>query len=131
VLAEAFDADPFEMLAWRGKRREDLLAALRGKGLPGAAPGPAAVKPSDAGRGASPALTVLADVTGPPLAESLADFWTPGLSQSRLRALPASPAAPPDLLLRLADPPDVQVRGIPLADLLAPAYAQLADSPDP
>ncbi len=29
VLAEAFDADPFGMLAWRGKGRDDLLAALR------------------------------------------------------------------------------------------------------
>ena len=29
VLAEAFDADPFGMLAWRGKGRADLLAALR------------------------------------------------------------------------------------------------------
>ena len=29
VLAEAFDRDPFGMLAWRGKAREELLAALR------------------------------------------------------------------------------------------------------
>ena len=32
VLAEAFDDDPFAMLAWRGKTRADLLAALRGTG---------------------------------------------------------------------------------------------------
>src|SRR5579863_5385227 len=30
VLAEAFDEDPFGMLAWRGRGREELLAALRG-----------------------------------------------------------------------------------------------------
>ena len=30
VLAEAFDADPFAVLAWRGRERDDLLAALRG-----------------------------------------------------------------------------------------------------
>ncbi len=30
VLAEAFDADPFAMLAWRGKGRDELLDALRG-----------------------------------------------------------------------------------------------------
>ena len=35
VLAEAFDDDPFAMLAWRGKARADLLAALRGKGRAG------------------------------------------------------------------------------------------------
>ena len=29
VLAEAFDDDPFAMLAWRGKGRDELLAALR------------------------------------------------------------------------------------------------------
>src|SRR5260370_25531916 len=29
VLAEEFDRDPFAMLAWRGKARDDLLAALR------------------------------------------------------------------------------------------------------
>ena len=29
VLAEAFDLDPFGILAWRGRGREDLLAALR------------------------------------------------------------------------------------------------------
>src|SRR6266851_1626633 len=29
VLAEAFDDDPFGVLAWRGKGRDDLLAALR------------------------------------------------------------------------------------------------------
>ena len=42
VLAEAFDADPFAMLAWRGKGRDDLLAALRGKTAAGR---PAARRP--------------------------------------------------------------------------------------
>ncbi|HEY6789712.1 MAG TPA: SWIM zinc finger family protein, partial [Trebonia sp.] len=101
VLAEAFDDDPFALLAWRGKARDDLLAALRG--TPGGAGGRT---PSGglAGRpeGESPALAVLSDVTGAPLEESLADFWSPGLSQARLRALPPSPATPPDLLLRMS-----------------------------
>ena len=123
VLAEAFDADPFAMLAWRGKGRDELLAALRGKASasPAAGGGPAADAP-----GTSPALAVLSDVTAAPLAESLADFWSPRLSQARLRALPASPATPPDLLLMVADPPDLQVRGSSLRDTLAPAYARLA-----
>jgi uncharacterized Zn finger protein len=123
VLAEAFDADPFAMLAWRGKARDDLLAALRGKKAAGAR-GADAERPAAPG---SPGLAVLADVTAPPLEKTLADFWSPGLSPARLRALPPSPATPPDLLLRLADPPDVQVRGVSLRDLLAPAYARLAD----
>jgi uncharacterized Zn finger protein len=141
VLAEEFDADPFAMLAWRGRDRDTLLAALRGKAPAGAGPagaGPAGASPAGAGQagagpgpsggqGDSQALAVLADVTGPPLAESAATFWSPGLSQARLRALPPSPPTSADLLLRLADPPDVQVRGVSLRDLLAPAYARLAD----
>ena len=121
VLAEAFDADPFAMLAWRGQGRDDLLAALRGKGA-GAPAG--AARPAVAGT--SQAVALLSDVTGAPVAEALADFWSPGLSQARLRALPPSPVTPPDLLLRIADPPELQVRGIDLRDLLASAYDRLA-----
>jgi uncharacterized Zn finger protein len=127
VLAEAFDTDPFAMLAWRGQGRDELLDALRGRssGAPGG-PRPSPAAPARPGAESSPARAVLSDVTGEPLAESLADFWSPGLSQARLRALPPSPPTPADLLLRLADPPDVQVRGVTFRDLLAPAYAQLA-----
>ena len=47
VLAEAFDDDPFALLAWRGKARDDLLAALRGKVAGGAGDGaPPAARPA-------------------------------------------------------------------------------------
>jgi uncharacterized Zn finger protein len=129
VLAEAFDDDPFAMLAVRGKERDSLLAALRGKTAAGAGPQPASrsAGPHPGTAGTSPALAVLADVAGVPLAESLADYWSPGLSQARLQVLPPSPVAPPDLLLRLADAPAVAVRGKPLLDVVTPAYARLAD----
>ena len=141
VLAEAFDEDPFAMLALRGRTREELLAALRGAAARGpAARGPAAggavgratagLPPSVPPARESPAMAVLADVTGPPLEQCLADFWSPGLSQARLRAVPPSPATPPDLLLRICDPPEVEVRGQRLGDLLGPAYVTLAGSPD-
>jgi uncharacterized Zn finger protein len=141
VLAEAFDDDPFEMLAWRGQSRDALLAALRqagprprvGAAGPSAKAGPAAPGPPDAiGAVASATQAMLADVTGPPLAQALDGFWTPGLSQARLRALAAPAAAPaaPDLLLRMFDPPPVTVRGQDLRDILAPAYEQLALSGD-
>jgi hypothetical protein len=68
-----------------------------------------------------------------PLAESLETFWSPALSPARLRALATAPGpAAPDLLLRMFPPPPAQVRGKNLADVLTPAYYQLAadDTPD-
>jgi uncharacterized Zn finger protein len=117
VLAEEFDRDPFAMLAWRGKARDDLLAALRevrsGSRSPAGGPGVAGVLEP----GEPPA----------PLPDSLGDFWSARLSPARLRAL-AAPAGPvtPDLLLRMFPPPPVPVRGQDLAEVLTPAYHQLA-----
>jgi uncharacterized Zn finger protein len=109
VLAEAFDDDPFGMLAWRGRGREKLLASLRriSAGQPGP-PGP------------------VINVTDRPLAECLDDFWSPGLSPARLRAMPTAPVTVPDLLLRSFEPPAIAVRGRDLADVLAPIYQRLA-----
>jgi len=125
VLAEAFDADPFMMLAWRGKARDELLGALRA-----AAPGPSATGVSATGVSASGALTLgpAIMVEAPPLEECLDHFWSGGLSPARLRALTSTtgPATAPDLLLRMFEPPPVQVRGKDLAEILAPAYDQLA-----
>jgi SWIM zinc finger len=138
VLAEEFDLDPFAMLAWRGKDRDELLAALR-KLQGGPAPagpvhngpahnglGPALAGPAEAGRG-------LLDVPAAALPGSLGTFWSPGLSPARLRALSAAPGpATPDLLLRMFPPPQIQVRGKDLGEVLAPAYGRLAsgDLPD-
>jgi uncharacterized Zn finger protein len=114
VLAEAFDVDPFGILAWRGRGREELLAALRLTPGPAEAPRP------------------VIDVTDRPLAQCLGDFWSPGMSLARLRALPpaASPspftATAPDLLLRTFEPPPVLIRGEDLQALLTPAYERLA-----
>jgi uncharacterized Zn finger protein len=135
VLAEAFDDDPFAMLAWRGKTRDELLTALRGRALGGTASGGtasgggAARAPAGGPAGGSPAAGVLADVSGQPIEESLADFWSPGLSQARLRSVSPSPATPPDLLLRLSDPPPITVRGKNLRDILTPAYTRVAADP--
>ncbi len=113
VLAEAFDLDPFGILAWRGRGREDLLAALR----------------LTAGE-AEPARPLI-DVTDRPLAECIADYWAPGMSPARLRALPPAPATPPDLLLRTFEPPDVVIKGQDLLALLVPAYQRLAGDDEP
>jgi uncharacterized Zn finger protein len=131
VLAEAFDDDPFQMLAWRGRRRDELLAALR-DGMP-RAPGRAGTASVAGGAGHTPdASAALAGVSAAPLAQSMADFWSPGLSQARLRALAsAAPGAiMPDLLLRMTDPPEVTVRGQDLQTVLGPAYDQLTADDD-
>ena len=109
VLAEAFDLDPFGILAWRGRDREALLASLRR--LTGAE---------------AEAARPLIDVADRPLADCMADFWSPGMSAARLRALPPAPATAPDLLLRTFEPPQVLVRGEDLLTLLTPAYQRLA-----
>ena len=108
VLAEAFDDDPFLVLAWRGRARDALLDALRGTPEPLPAVDPLAVDES-------------------PLESRLADFYSPGISLSRLRERPSRVAAPPELLLRALDQPPVKVRHIPLTDLLRSAYRDLAD----
>jgi len=116
VLAEAFDADPFGMLAWRGRGRDDLLAALR------------RLRAAEPAESAAPRPVL--DVTDRPLAECLPDFWSPGMTQARLRSLPAVPATAPDLLLRTFEPPDIPVRGQDLVALLTPAYRRLAGQDD-
>jgi hypothetical protein len=128
VLAEAFDEDPFAMLAWRGKGRDDLLAALRrlagggredggrhsGNGARDASGG----RGARAGNGEPPVI----EVVDKPLAECTADFWSTPLSPARLRALPPATSAPADLLLRSLEPPMITVGGLDLVTLLRPAY---------
>jgi uncharacterized Zn finger protein len=110
VLAEAFDDDPFLVLAWRGRPRDELLGALRATPDPAEEIDPLAVEEV-------------------PLDARLADFYAPAISLSRLRERPARVTAPPELLLRALDPPPIRVRHIPLHDLLRPAYRDLADPP--
>jgi len=125
VLAEEFDRDPFSMLAWRGKGRDELLTALRQ--IQGGSQPADGDQADPAGPGGGTALRAILDVPAPPLEQSLEAFWSPGLSPARLRALAAAPGpAAPDLLLRMFPPPPVRVRGKDLAEVLAPAYQQLA-----
>jgi uncharacterized Zn finger protein len=112
VLAEAFDADPFGMLAWRGKGRADLLAALRRL----------------TGRSDEASGRPVIDVADAPLSPSPDGFWSSTLSPARLRALPPAPATPADLLLRSFEPPFITAGGMDLVTLLRPAYLVMTGS---
>ena len=104
LLAESFDDDPFTILAWRGRDRDDLLAnleAARSDAAPFADPG----EPSSI-----------------PLADCLDSFYTP---RGEI-AVPPPPRTTVDALLdQLPDVP-VAVRGRPLTELLQPAYLAFA-----
>ncbi|MFI7217000.1 hypothetical protein [Micromonospora maritima] len=90
LLAEAFDADPFQLLHWRGRSRADLLARLRA--LRGAHP--ADVRPDIASGvvppGAEPAAV------GPPGGNPVA-VVAPGADPAVV-GTPAGPAAAPPVL---------------------------------
>ncbi|MCG5212633.1 SWIM zinc finger family protein [Streptosporangium soli] len=109
LLAEAFDRDPFLVLAWRGRAKDDLLDALRGL--------------ADDDEAADPL-----HVDEVPFTDRMNDFYAPAVSLGRLLSRPGGAPPPPDLLLRALDPPPVKVRHIPLLDILRPVYRDLADS---
>jgi uncharacterized Zn finger protein len=114
LLAEAFDADPFQILHWRGRPREALLARLRGTTTrTRRAPAPTAV-------GAAPAL---AEVPDAPLAESLDRFWLP---PQPLPPPPQTLDTEPDLLLRQLPAPGPLLGGPGLLERLRPLYRSLA-----
>jgi uncharacterized Zn finger protein len=111
LLAEKFDDDPFLVLAWRGREREDLLARLR--------------QLAAGAREEAAAANVL-DVSDPPLADCLDDYWEPRMSLLRLRARPTTAPSAPDLLLRTLEPPPVKIRRRDLVEVLRPAYVSMA-----
>lgn len=135
LLAEAFDVDPFQVLHWRGRSREELLArlrAVRASGAEalaagGAAPsggmsdGPAAGLPARED-GATPvpgAARALADLPAMALTAASGPFWSAPVP---LPTRPATPAAAPDLLLRQLGPPAAALGGPSLVERLRRAY---------
>jgi uncharacterized Zn finger protein len=102
LLAERFDADPFQILLWRGRSRDALLAALR---VLRSGDDPDAVA-ADVAAAASPIGTAaaLADVAEPDV--EVARFWLPPVP---LTDPEPSFVAERDLLLRQlpTPPPDL------------------------
>lgn len=100
LLAELFDEDPFQILAWRGREREDLLENL-------------AAARSGGGAAADRAFTI-----GPLLSDCLDTFFQ---LQDDIPAL-TPPVTSPTALLDQLPEVTVSVRGRPLTELLRPAY---------
>jgi uncharacterized Zn finger protein len=113
LLAEAFDDDPFLILTWRGRPRDELLAnlrALRGTEAPAASPDAdddpwAAIEAAD----------------HPAVADRVDGFWDIGAALTDLRLAPTAPQ-PADATVQGLDPLDRDVAGEPLVERLRPAY---------
>jgi uncharacterized Zn finger protein len=118
LLAEAFDADPFLILRWRGRDRESLLRRLRELRADGPADEPdelAGAVPAAAG-----AALALADL---PVPDHQPDrFWLP---PAPLPARPATLDVEPGLLLRQLPTPTPVLGGEALTVKLHGAYQRL------
>jgi uncharacterized Zn finger protein len=116
LLAEAFDRDPFLVLAWRGRGKDDLLRALRRpRGTAPPASGPAVVKPSQSG------WQELRCLPSPPLAECVDGFFA-GRGRMPAPCWRDVGIVVPDAVLRERDPLDLPVQGQPVTELLRAAY---------
>lgn len=104
LLAESFDNDPFEILAWRGRSREDLLDRLR------------------ALRGTVRSAVVREEA--PPLTRCLDTFWQ-RQTTSTLHFGDPTAVVRTDAVLDQLDGVPITVGGSSLAGLLRPAYLAL------
>jgi uncharacterized Zn finger protein len=110
LLAESFDEDPFTILAWRGRERQDLLDNLQAARSAGASDGTGTV-----------------DRIGQPLAECLDSYFA---LQAELPVTEPPPGSP-TLLVDQLPPVDLTIRNRPVADLIRPVYIALDSSPPP
>jgi uncharacterized Zn finger protein len=118
LLAERFDEDPFLIFAWRGREQDELVERLRAQRGAGTSGGRTGRRAAQTPRPAE---------LGAPLHAVLDSFWSSG---PELRVFHVSPlaAGAPDALLRELGPAPVEANGRNVADLLAPAYATLAQA---
>jgi uncharacterized Zn finger protein len=125
LLAEAFDADPFLIFAWRGRSKEELLTDLRalrrGSGRTETSPGSPSGESSDDGKFGWPASDDASlAVTRSSEARS---FWGGGDDVSAIEARPRL-AVSPDLVLRQLDPGALAEDG-GIIEALSPLYEKI------
>jgi uncharacterized Zn finger protein len=118
LLAEAFDADPFLILRWRGRDQEQLLSRLRELRGAEAVVESAHARPEPTTFGTELALAGLADVGA-----ELDRFWLP---PPPLPSRPAVLTVEPDLLLRQLPAPSAVLGGEALVERLRLSYRRLA-----
>jgi uncharacterized Zn finger protein len=104
LLAEAFDDDPFTILAWRGREREELLGNLQ------------------AVRSSGPPAADHAEQIGTPLTDCLDSYFSMQAEPPTTR----SATSPGTGLLDQIPPLDLRLREHTILDLLRPAYLALA-----
>jgi uncharacterized Zn finger protein len=121
LLAEAFDADPFLILRWRGRDREQLLARMRE--LRSDSDVVVEARPASSGPTTGAALA-LAGLSVP--AADPDRFWLPPPLPPR----PAVLTAETDLLLRQLPAPGAELGGEALLTRLRPAYERFAQDAD-
>lgn len=112
LLAEELDRDPFQLLAWRGRGRSELLGRLAELRA-----GPGDDEPA---AGAAPPVVASA----PPLSSCVAGFWKAGPELAEVRIRPQATELP-SAVLRQCPRGLVEVAGSDLADVLEPAYSDL------
>jgi uncharacterized Zn finger protein len=105
ALADSFETDPFGTFTWRGRGRDELLTRLTQLRGTASTPEPVHQPPPDASLG---------DIAG---------FWDLGTPTAPSPSLPRPTR--PDLLLDQIDTPPLRYGGVPLAEILRPAYQAL------
>ena len=119
LLAEAFDDDPFLILAWRGRPRDVLIANLRA--LRGSS------APVETTRHDDDPWTAIERTELPPLTDRIDGFWEASPALAELRLDPTPPRIP-DVAIRGLTALDRDVSGTALGDLVSPAYRAITVS---